>query len=61
MTFDEWWKEFSLTIWEAGGLASPNQVRALFKNCYLEGYEKGVEDLKIDIHNTSPPSIGSLI
>ena len=40
MTFDEWWKNWSETIWKAGGLASPNQVKLLFEDAYREGYEQ---------------------
>ena len=40
-TFDRWWKNWSETIWEAGGLASPKQVKLIFKDCFLEGFEAG--------------------
>ena len=43
MTFKEWWREFSPIIWKEGGLASPKQVRLLFKDAYLEGFETGYE------------------
>ena len=42
MTFEEWWKELSLTIL-ADGLPSPKQVRLLFKDAYREGFETGYE------------------
>ena len=38
MTFEEWWKELSLTIL-ADGLPSPKQVRLLFKDAFETGYE----------------------
>ena len=44
MTFDEWWKNWSETIWKAGGLASPNQVKLLFEDAYREGYEQCFKD-----------------
>ena len=42
-TFEDWWKEWSETIWKAGGLASPNQVKLLFKDCFSEGFQAGFE------------------
>ena len=43
MTFNEWWKKFNPTIWKAGGLVNPEQVRLLFRGAYLEGFHTGYE------------------
>ena len=51
MAFEEWWQEWNKTMWDAGGLASPKQVKLIFKDCYLEGYEKGAEDERKKLTN----------
>ena len=48
MTFENWWAEWEATI----KIASPNQIKLLFKDAYAEGmeevYKKRWEYIKAD-------------
>uniref|UniRef100_A0A6H2A2U6 Uncharacterized protein n=1 Tax=viral metagenome TaxID=1070528 RepID=A0A6H2A2U6_9ZZZZ len=43
MTFAKWYQYNRKKIWRKGGLASPADIKALFENCWHDGYIAGIE------------------
>lgn len=52
MKFDEWWREWEESI----KIATPKQLRMVFKDAYNEGYEQGYERCYQEIAQDNKPN-----